>query len=192
VDALVAFVGAILLASEGPPRLGAEDVERLGEQLARREPFLESAEAREEPGTLHRFFKKADYQVLRGNPVTGYWDAGGFHWKGNQIAWRGIGAAAPSAKKISQQAWEAAFRHVAEKRGVVVAAGAPVSIEGACVAAVVDPSEREPVPGVLLEVRLRGPGGVFRHRLAVGKATVEEAMGAALDFTLALARSAGP
>ena len=57
--------------------------------------------------------------------------------------------------------------------------------------AVIDPSPREPVPGVLLELRVKSPTGTLRYRVGMGKASVEDAMGAALDLVLGFARSLG-
>ena len=50
--------------------------------------------------------------------------------------------------------------------------------------AVISPTPEEPVPGVLLEVRLRSARGTALYRVAVGKATVEDAMGAALELVI--------
>jgi hypothetical protein len=196
MDALIAAAAALLLAGPaGPPAppvtIPPASVEELVGKLADRAPFVESREANEERATLNHYFRKEDYAALRGNPIVGYWDRGGFRWTGDRIAFGGIGAGAASATRISGRAWEAAFRHVAQGQGLRVDEGAPLRIEGRCVAAVVDVSEREPVPGVLLEVRVISAQGILRHRVAVGKPTVEEAMAAALDFLLRFARSVG-
>jgi len=60
--------------------------------VTERRPFLDSSEAKSWQGrqTMGLFFRNADYRVLNGNPVFGYWDAGGFKWTGNRISWQGI------------------------------------------------------------------------------------------------------
>ena len=196
MDAMTAAVLGLLLVVEGRPGpeshdIKPEHVEQLVNQLGAREPFLKSGEAKDEPGSLYHYFQKADYEALRGNPVVGYWDEGGFRWSGTTVAWGGIAAGASSAERIKPRAWEAAFRYVAQRRGFVVDERAQLRVEGRCVAAAIDATAAEPVPGVLLEVRVHSPSGVLRHRFSVGKPTVEEAMGAALDFLLSFSKSIG-
>jgi hypothetical protein len=54
---------------------------------------------------------------------------------------------------------------------------------------VVDRSAEEPVPGVLVELRIKSPTGVLLYRVSMGKPTVEDAMGAALDLVLRFSRA---
>jgi hypothetical protein len=159
---------------------------RLEEQLTTRQPFLDSDEARTETDTLHRYFQDADYRRLRGNPILGYWDAAGFIWRGLEVTWLGI-RTAPGCGGISPAAFDAAFRYVAKRRGLKVLPGAPIRLAGKCVWAVVDGTEAEPVPGVLLEVRVESATGVLRYRFGMGKPAVEDAVGAAVDFILGFA-----
>ena len=154
------------------------------------ERFVGSGEEREGRGAVGRYFSRQEYARLHGNPVLGYWDVGTFAWVGGRkIVWGGIRAGHRSARLISRRAWDAAIRQVATKQGLELRPDAGVLVEGACVAAVVDATEREPVPGVLLEVRLKSPSGTLLYRVGVGKATVEDAMGAALDLVIAFGRS---
>ena len=94
-----AFVALLAAATstEAPavrraPWLTPEQAEKLAQKLAERQPYAESDEARSPAGsaTMGLFFKDADYQKLRGNPVYGYWNASGFRWTGNRIAWDGV------------------------------------------------------------------------------------------------------
>jgi hypothetical protein len=192
---LGAFVGGATRASaEGPLPLDwitPGQAEPLIKRIAEREPFLKSDEAREERASLNLFFRKADYQVLRGNPVLGYWHSGGFRWVGRQVAWGGVDAAARSCKPITASAWDAAFAYVARKRRLVIDANAPILIRGACVGAVLEPRRRDPKRGVELEVRIESPTGVFRLRFGTGKPTIEDAIGASLDRVLGFALSVG-
>ena len=73
--------------------------------------------------TMGMFFKAGDYRQLRGNPVYGYWNARGFKWTGNRIAWEGVVPKGKSCKGISKPAWDAAFAYVAEEHGLVVESG---------------------------------------------------------------------
>ena len=90
-------------------------------------------------------------------------------------------------RRISAKAWDAAFAYVAERRGLTVDKAAAMRIEGACVGAVVEPTSREPVPGVALELRVSGPAGELRYRITVGKPTVEDAIAASLDYVVGFA-----
>lgn len=155
------------------------------------EAFLSSDEARTEPQSLGLFFKRREYQMLRGNPILGYWSESGFSWVGNKVAWQGITAGAPSCKPITEKAWNAAFSFVARKRGLVVDKSAPMKVSGACVGAVIEPTVKEPKRGVALEVRIDGPTGPLFFRFGTGKATIEDAIGASLERLLAFALRAG-
>jgi len=178
-----------------PPRdwITPGQAEPLLKRLFEREPFLASAEAREDRSTLNLFFTKADYDSLRGNPILGYWDTGGFLWVGNRVAWDGVVSVGKSSRPITAKAWNAAFVHVARKRRLVVDKDAPIRLRGACVAGVLAPTAREPKLGVALEVRVKSPTGVLRLRFGIGKATIEDAIGASLDrimgFALAIGRA---
>ena len=189
--AAVLLAAAVSGTQPAPPSLKPEQIKGLASRVLDRQPFLQSTDAREERQTLRRYFGPVEYEKLRGNPVLGYWDASRFRWAGRVVTWGGIVSAARSAGPISAQGWQAAFRQVAGRQGLTIAAAAPMRIEGACVAAVIDPSKDEPVPGVLLELRITSPAGVLSHRFGIGKPTVEEAMGAALDFAISFARTIG-
>lgn len=190
---LVAAATVLLMAAA--PQTGEElDVKltldqsmRLAQKLGQTEPFLRSAEAKQEPQSLNRFFHRPEYDRLVGNPVLGYWSAGGFRWQGVRVAWDGIESVAPSARPITRKAWDVAFQYVAQRRGLVLDRAAPIRIRGACVAAVVHPTPEEPVRGVLLEVRVEGPGGQMLYRFGMGRPTLEDAVGAAIDVAIGLA-----
>jgi hypothetical protein len=167
------------------PEQGARILARLGD----REPFLVSREAERHPYSLGRFFLPADYRRLRGNPVYGYWADDGFRWTGTRVAWDGIEAVLPSAKPIKRRAWNAAFAHVARKHGLVIDRRAPIRVRGACIAAVSDPSVEEPNRGVILELRMESPSGRFWYRFGMGKPTLEDAVGASLDWAVSFART---
>lgn len=177
------------VSSPGGPELPPDRAQALLERMMSTEDFVGSANEKESCKTTGRYFTRAEYRRLRGNPLLGYWDIGGFSWAGGaHVAWRGIRPSHPSARAISAQAWGAAFRIAAKASGLEEDAEARVQVEGGCVAAVVDPSSDEPVPGVLIELRVKSPTGVLLYRVSVGKPTVEDAMGAALDLVLRFSR----
>jgi hypothetical protein len=185
---------AALLCAElnapGVPELPPARAKALLERMMSTEDFVGSANEREGRKTSGRYFARAEYQRLRGNPLLGYWDVGEFSWAGGaRVAWRGIRPSHPSARPIASQAWASAFRIAAAASGLEEDSGAPVQVEGGCVAAVVDRSAEEPVPGVLIELRIKSPTGVLLYRVSMGKPTVEDAMGAALDLVLRFSRA---
>jgi hypothetical protein len=169
--------------------LTPEQAERLAEKLAERKPYAGSAEARSEEGkrSMGMFFVAADYQKLKGNPVFGYWSAGGFKWSGNHIAWDGVASLAKSCRGITKRAWDAAFAYVAEKHGLVVDRSAPMRMRGACVDAVTETTMERPVLGVVMEMRLDSPTGAFRWRYSRGNPTIEGAVGASIELPILLA-----
>jgi hypothetical protein len=173
--------------------LPARHAEAILKRMRAMEGFLGSQEERQTRSQVGRYFSAAEYSRLRGNPVVGYWDAGSFAWKGGaRVAWGGIRSAHPSCRPIGGNAWQTAFVEVAKRRGLEVVPKAAVTVEGGCVAAVVDGSEEERVPGVLLEIRVRSePARSLLLRVAIGKPTVEDAMGAALDLALRFSRNLG-
>jgi hypothetical protein len=174
--------------TEGTP-LPARQARAVIGRMMVTELFLGSAEEAESR-SVGRYFSRREYARLRGNPVLGYWDVGAFRWVGGErLAWDGIRNAHPSARSITSRAWGSAMRLVADKQGIHLSPDASVRLEGACVAAVVDATNQEPVPGVLLELRVKSPTGILLYRVAVGKATVEDAMGAALELVLSFSRS---
>jgi hypothetical protein len=192
-----ALVVVALLASLTPtqgrtgPRsswLTPEQAERLGEKLAERKPYSESDEARSEAGkrTMGMFFGAADYPQLKGNPVYGYWNASGFKWTGNRIAWDGVISPGKGCKGITRRAWDAAFAYVAAKHGLVIDKSAPMRMRGACVNAVTETSQERPVLGVVMEVRLASPTGAFRWRYSRGNPTLEGAVGASIELPILL------
>ncbi len=190
--ALVALLAAAPAAGQGrrlPAWLTPEQAERLAEKLAERKPYSDSDEARSEAGrrTMGMFFSDADYRSLRGNPVYGYWNAHGFVWTGNRIAWDGIEPKGRTCKGITSAAWDAAFVYVARKHGLVVDPKAPMRMRGACVGAVTERTAERPVLGVVMEVRLDSPTGSFRWRYTRGNSTLEGAVGASIELPILLA-----
>jgi hypothetical protein len=165
------------------PEQGAHVVAR----LADREAFVGSREARRHPESLNLFFRGADYEGLRGNPVFGYWSEGHFRWKGTHVAWDGITPATGSAAPITRGAWTTAFAYVAKKHGLVLDRQATIRVRGACLAAVLNPTVGEPNRGVVLEIRIDSPTGPFRYRFGMGKPTIEDAVGASLDWAVSFA-----
>ena len=187
---------ALALTLVGPTAtetLPAGQAEAVLQRMLDTEAFVGSQEEREERRSVARHFSAAEYARLKGNPLLGYWDEGGFRWPASQasIAWDGIRNLHPSSRPIGRRSWEVAFKAVARKHGLTVKPSSPIRVQGACVGAVVDRSEREPVPGVLLELRVSSPTGTLLYRVGVGKATVEDAMGAALELAVTFARSLG-
>lgn len=167
------------------PEQGARILDRLGD----REPFLGSREAAHHPESLGHFFGAHEYRRLRGNPVYGYWADDGFRWVGGRVAWDGIAPMSPSARPIRRRAWDAAFAYVAKKYGVIIDPRASVRVRGACIAAVVDPSVEEPNRGVVLELRIESPTGRFWYRFGMGKPSLEDAIGASLDWAIGFAQT---
>jgi hypothetical protein len=167
--------------------ISREHAEALAARLGERRPFLQSEEARKEQGTLGHFFKDEDYRVLRGNPLLGYWDRGGFAWSGDRVAWEGIESVG-GCRRIKRVAWDRAFAYAAKKVGLVLDPAAPIRVRGVCVWVVVEATTAEPVPGVLLEMKVGGRKGVLRYRFGMGKATVEDAIGAAVELVIAFAK----
>lgn len=167
-----------------------EQAEKLALKLAERKPFSDSDEAKNAAGkqTMGLFFSDKEYRVLRGNPVFGYWNATGFKWTGNRIAWDGIDSKGQSCKAITRKAWDAAFKYVARKHGLMVDEAAPLRLRGACVWAVMEASPKQPVLGVVMEVRLDSPTGSFRWRYSRGNPTIEGAVGASIELPVLLAQ----
>ena len=170
--------------------LSPEQAEKLAMKLAERRPFIDSPEAKSWQGgqTMGLFFRDADYRVLNGNPVFGYWDAGGFRWTGNRVSWQGIVPGGKSCKVISPKAWDLAFGYVAEKHGLVIEKTAPLRIQGACVWAVTETSLKEPVRGVFMEMQLDSPSGTFRWRYSRANPTIEGAIGAAVELPILIGK----
>jgi hypothetical protein len=178
-------------AEDARPEAGKwtpEQAQRMVERAGNREPFVTSREATLHPESLNHFFIRPDYAILRGNPVFGYWAEGTFQWVGTRVAWDGIRAKSASAMPITRRAWTAAFTYVAQKHGFTIDRNAPIRVGGACVAAVLDPNLAEPNRGVVLEVRIESPTGPFFYRFGMGKPTIEDAVGASLDWAIGFAR----
>jgi hypothetical protein len=191
---LLALAAATVPGPAQPPAqwLTSKQAHSVVERLAEREPFLASIEARTHPETLGRFFGKREYESLRGNPILGFWQDEGFKWVGQKVRWRGIVAAGDHrTAAITTRAWDAAFRHVARKYGLAIERRAPMVITGACVAAVLEPGPEEPNRGVVLEIRVDGPGGAFLYRFGYGNPTLEGAVGGSVDLAVFLARRFG-
>lgn len=183
-------LGPLATAEEGRVPWTPEQMTSFVRRLNEREPFAGSREARLHGDSLGRFFGWKEYQLLRGNPVYGYWAEGGFRWVGARVAFDGIKPIGRSAQQITSRAWEAAFRYVAKKNGWVIDQRAPVRVRGACLGAVLDPGLDEPNRGVVLELRVESPTGPFLYRFGMGKPTIEDAIGASLDWALRFARVA--
>jgi hypothetical protein len=196
---MMAAVGLLILLVLGAPGaeaaslkalLSPEQAKELAMKLAERRPFLDSVEANSRQGrqTMGFFFKDDDYRVLNGNPVFGYWDAGGFRWTGNRISWQGIVSVGKACKAIPPRAWDLAFGYVAEKHGLIIERAAPLRLQGACVWAVTEPSPKDPVPGVVMEMRLDSPSGTFRWRYSRANPTIEGAIGAAVELPILIGK----
>jgi hypothetical protein len=168
--------------------LTPELAERLAEKLAERKPYADSDEAHSEAGrrTMGLFFTGTEYRSLKGNPVYGYWNARGFRWTGNRIAWDGVASVGRTCKAITAPAWDAAFAYVARKHGLAVDAKAPMRMRGACVGAVTETSPQHPVLGVVMEIRLDSPTGSFRWRYTRGNPTLDGAVGASIELPILL------
>ena len=192
VAALVALLAASASAEAPAARMTSwltpEQAEKLAEKLAERKPYASSAEAHSPAGraTMGLFFSVSDYAKLSGNPVYGYWNAGGFRWIGNRIAWDGVVPAGKSCMEITRKAWDAAFAYVAKKHGLLVDRAAPMRMRGACVGAVTETSPTRPVLGVVMEVRLDSPTGAFKWRYTRGNPTLEGAVGASVELPILL------
>lgn len=171
-------------APEPEVKLRPEQAQAVVERVFERVPFLKSPTARAERDTMGRYFRRAEYRDLKGNPLLGYWDDGGFRWSGPRIAFGNVASTTADCRRISESAWRAVFARVADSMSLVVDERAPMRLDAGCVAAVVDATAAEPVPGVLLEMRLSGAQGTFRYRLGVGRPSVEDAMGATVEFAL--------
>lgn len=172
-----------------PGELTPQQVSAIWQRLGAREAFLDSEEFRSEPQSLYRFFERKDYTQLQGNPVLGYFSPGRFKWTGNRVAWHGIGPVTPDAAAVTAKAWDEAFRVIARKRNWIIDSRAPIRVRGACVGAVMNPSLDEPYRGVCIEVQVASPSGNLLYRFSVAKPTIEDAVGAALDWVLCCAAS---
>ena len=181
----------VVLAAQAamPAALPERHAQAVLDRMLATEPFVESAEHRALRSKTGRYFSRQEHARLHGNPLLGYLDIGTFAWSGRLLAFDGIRGAHRSARGITGAAWAAAVAKVAARHGLELSQGAHLRLEGGCVAAVIDPGSNEPVPGVLLELRLKSPSGTLLYRVGMGKASVEDAMGAALDLVISFARS---
>ena len=186
---LLGLLSCLALGAQAPvpADLTPAQAVALCQRIAAKEPFLASAEARSEPQSLYRFFQRADYLKLQGNPGIGYFSEGGFRWTGTRVAWLGIKPVTTDAAPITAKAWDAAFRFVAQRRHWTLDRRAPIRIRGACVGAVLEPSPEQPYRGVCIELRLESPAGAMLYRYSVAKPSIEDAVGAALDWVLCCA-----
>jgi hypothetical protein len=175
-----------------PVAITPQQASALWQRLGEKESFLDSDEFHAEPQSLYRFFDRKDYAKLWGNPVLGYSSPGRFKWVGDRIAWQGISPVTPDASAITAKAWDEAFRVIAGKRGWAVDPKAPIRVSGACVGAVLEPSREQPYRGVCIEVKVASPTGTLLHRFSVAKPTIEDAVGAALDWVLCCAAVMDP
>ena len=166
--------------------LTPEQAEKLAVKLTERKPFTESDEAKSADGkqSMGLFFSEKEYRIILGNPVFGYWDAKGFKWSGTRIAWDGVTSKGARCKAITAAAWDAAMKYVARKHGLVIDEQAPMRMRGACVWAIVEASVKEPVRGVVMEMRLDSPTGSFRWRYSRGNPTIEGAVGASIELPI--------
>ena len=190
---LMAFV---LLAAGGPSSkpgemddnwLTPEQAMNLGRKLSERLPFLKSEDVQAKE-TMGLFFGRKDYELIKGNPVFGYWGASGFKWVGKKVAWGGVASKGMRCKAISEKAWNAAFSYVVKKHGLLVEADAPMKFQGACVYAVVSPSKTERHHGLVMELKLESPTGIFRYRYSRANPTLEDAIGSAIELPILLAQ----
>ncbi|MGD0839364.1 MAG: hypothetical protein ABSB49_22240 [Polyangia bacterium] len=162
-------------------------------RLLERQPFLASEDVRSARGrrTLGLFFGPEEYARLRGNPILGYWDVGGFKWTGSRIAWDGV-TSQGSCLGITQRAWDVAFASVAHEHGLVSDSDAPLRMRGACLRAVIEPAPADPVRGVLMEMRLDSPTGSFLWRYSRGNPTIAGAVWASIELPVLMARELSP
>ena len=174
-----------------PGELTPQQASAIWKRLGAKEAFLDSADAHSEPQSLYRFFDRKDYAKLLGNPVLGYYWPGGFRWTGNRVAWHGISPVTSDAAAVTAKAWDEAFKGIARKRNWLIDPKAPIRISGACVGAVMETSREEPFRGVCIEVRVASPAGNLLYRFSVAKPTIEDAVGAALDWVLCCAATLG-
>lgn len=200
------FLGAQALPAPPPPRSYPAETQRLlgpqnlsdAQKLAvmqrlvmTKEPFLQSYEARMMPATLGSFFHQAEYQTLAGNPGVGYYHAdSGFAWTTPAVAFVPFRAASAAAKGIHPEAWEAAMKEIAARRGLTLDPKAEVRILGACVFAH-RPDAKFSRPEVSIEVVVQSPQGRILYRRTESRPTLGDACGAALDFVVAFAQRYG-
>ena len=174
---------------QGPPPPQTPAV--IWKALGVREPFLDSREAMDEPQSLNRFFGREDYQKLRGNPALGFYAAEKFHWVGRRIAWLGVRAATPDAAGIPESEWDRAFQSIARSNRWKVDPSALIRVKGACVGAVLAPSQQEPQLGVCLELQVASPTGTLLYRYSIAQPTTQAAVHQALEWPLRCARDLG-
>jgi hypothetical protein len=191
--ALGALLAGSTAAAAPPAEAGARlDLAPIIRRMCETERFHGSKEEFRTRTDAGRFFSASEYALLEGNPILGYFANQGFAWEGDaSISWGGLVARHPSARGLRPESWAVAFEQAAKLQGLAVDAGARVQVEGACVAAVTDPNAASRVPGVLVELRFRSPGGTLLFRTGVGKRTVADAMGAAMDLAIRFARTGG-
>jgi hypothetical protein len=194
---LLSTGAGVAFAEEGAgrpaaPQLTKEQAAKTLVRLLEREPFWPRHYEDSDPNTLGKFFVGEDYRLLQGNPFLGYWHSGTFLWPAGTkaIAWDGVLGAKEDAgaRSVTPKAWRAAMEVVAGKRGLVIDQRAAVRIRGMCVHAnLARPRDGLEPPGVMVELRLESPTGMLLMRVGVGKPTIEEAMGAMLDWVMGFA-----
>lgn len=139
--------------------------------------------------TVGRFFRREDYKLIKGNPILGYWRVDGFRWTGDAIALDGLESAARACDGLTEEHWRPVIEVVAAKHGLAVRRDARIRLQGACVDAKILSSREDPGSGVELELKLtNAEGGQLLYRLRMGKPSIAEAMGAAIDQVVMFAK----
>lgn len=182
------------IAAERDEVIGAmlSDAEKMA--LAKRvlfdsEPFLQSFQAQYSK-TLNQFFRREDYESLKGNPFVGYSAVLGFKWpKGlKEVAFLGIHGSG-LATELNAAAWNTAFRAAAKSRGLTLNPKAAVKFEAGCVSLTRD--DQQALYGLVLEARLKGPEGEFLYRFQFAKPRLGDAMTGSIDWILGYAMVLG-
>lgn len=155
-----------------------------------REPFLGSWMHRnkEYSRSLGHFFTQEEYRKLEGNPALGYFYVGNFKWlpSWKEVSIEPFAPTTPDTKIVKPAAWRIAADAACRKHGLSRRPDAPIKITGALVGI-----NLEKPLGVYLEVRVRSPHDTLLFRGGIGKGTLGDAIGAAVDFVVAYAMGMG-
>ena len=155
-----------------------------------REPFYGSwaHKNKEYSKSLGHFFTQDEYQKLEGNPALGYFYVGGFKWlrAWKEVSIEPFAPTTPDTRIIKPEAWKIAASQACKKHGLTLKANAPIKITGALVGV-----NLEKPLGVYLEIRVQCPYDTLLYRGGVGKGTLGDAVGAAMDFIVSYALGIG-
>lgn len=177
---------SLAAAQAAAPAPSAAELEFLARLTAVR-PFLDdSADVRDEPQSIGRFFTPEIYARLAGNAYYGYQYDEGFHWQGTDIALE------PVTTVPGTEAYGAPLRHaLAESlagQGLRVASAAPVHLRIGLVGVEARHAPHT-LPGVMLELVFTNAdtGRSFFWRLGVGsRHSLAAALVTAADIVVAL------